>query len=101
MQDADRHIKEVAALRYDPDRDDVPQLVASGRGYVAQNILKTAREAGVPVVEDQDLAHLLAQLSAGDDIPPELYTLVAQVLLFVSNMDQAFAARLGLPKPPR
>lgn len=88
--------REVAALRYTPGTDEAPLLLAAGRGYVAEKILAKAEESGIPVVEDADLAHTLTQLAVGQEIPAELYELVAQVLLFVSNMDSAYAARLGI-----
>lgn len=80
--------REAAALHYDPDRDAAPRVVAAGRGEVAERILEKARESGVPVQIDPELAHTLNLLGLGKEIPPELYTVVAQVLLFVADMDR-------------
>jgi len=79
--------REAAALAYDPAKDDAPVVVAAGRGLVAQNILRAAEESGVPIVPDSSLAHVLNQLSVGDAIPQELYTVVAQILIFVGKVD--------------
>jgi flagellar biosynthesis protein len=79
--------REAAALSYDPLRNDAPVVVAAGRGIVADNILRAAEEHGVPVVPDQTLAKVLTQLSIGDAIPQELYTVVAQILIFVGQVD--------------
>ncbi len=84
--------KEAAALAYDPMRDDAPIVVAAGSGIVAENILRTAQEHNVPVVPDQSLARVLNQLSVGDAIPPDLYAVVAQILIFVGKVDGAYAA---------
>lgn len=85
--------REAAALAYDPSRHDAPVVVAAGRGLVADNILRIAEESGVPVVPDKSLAHVLNQLSVGDAIPQELYTVVAQILIFVGNVDEKYAGK--------
>jgi flagellar biosynthesis protein len=80
-----------AALRYDADLDDVPLLTAFGQGYVAEKILALAEQAEIPVVYDAALTDMLGKMNLGADIPPELYSVVAQILVFVSESDQAFA----------
>lgn len=89
-----RETKEVAAIRYDPDEDNVPVLVALGQGYVAEKILEKAEEHDIPVVQDEGLAKVLGKLSVGDEIPPEVYQVVAQVLLFVSSMDSSYGEKI-------
>ena len=86
--------KKAAALRYDPVSDDVPVVAAVGEGHVAERIIKKAAEYGVPVVEDAGLASVLTKMSAGDYIPPQLYEVVAKVLIFVSQMDRGYGDRL-------
>lgn len=86
--------KRAAAVSYDPESDAVPILSAFGEGYVAEKIIETAEEAGVPVVEDTDLASMLAKMSVGDEIPPSLYEVVAKVLVFVSELDQSYGSRI-------
>lgn len=85
---------QAAALRYDPEQDEVPVLAAYGEGHTAERILALAEEHGVPVKEDAGLASMLSKLSAGDRIPPELYEVVAQVLVFVGQMDREYGGRL-------
>jgi DNA helicase-2/ATP-dependent DNA helicase PcrA len=60
-----------------------------------QNILDAANEHGVAVVKDEGLAHMLGKLSVGDEIPQELYAVVAQILVFVSNIDRQYAKKTG------
>jgi flagellar biosynthesis protein len=81
-------IREAVALSYEEDVS-APTVVAAGRGYVAENIIKTAQEAGVPIHADAMLAHALNMLQVGQEIPPELYNVVAQVLLYVREIDEA------------
>jgi flagellar biosynthesis protein len=82
--------KKAVALRYDPARDDVPLVVAKGRGYLAERIQQVAQESGVPIKEDQQLAQYLMSLDLYDEIPPELYAIVAEILAFIYSMDQKY-----------
>ena len=86
--------KRAAALQYDPKSDTAPVLSAFGQGFVAEKIIETAQKTGVPIKKDVNLAHMLAGLSVGDEIPPELYEVVARVLLFVSEVDQGYGKRI-------
>ena len=79
--------KFAAALEYDPGLDNAPVLSAFGQGVLADRIIETAREAGVPVVEDPSLASLLKQVSIGDEIPESLYEVVAQLLIFLGETE--------------
>jgi len=81
-------LRETAALQYDPERDAAPRVVATGRGLVAEGILERAQASGVPVHIDPELAHTLNLLGVGREIPPELYTVAAQILLFVAHVDE-------------
>ena len=85
---------QAAALRYDPEQDDMPVLTAFGEGHVAQRIIDTAESHGVPVTVDKQLASMLSKLSVGDQIPPQLYTVVAKLLVFVGEMDRGYGERL-------
>jgi len=80
--------KVATALKYDRGNDDVPKLVAKGLGVVAENIIGTAEEHDIPVYQDERLSQQLYNLSLGDEIPPELYEIVAEVLVFIAKMDK-------------
>lgn len=80
-------IKKAVALRYAPDRQKAPILVAKGKGQMAETILQKAREHGVPVQEDSSLVEVLSKLDLDQEIPPELYQLVAEVLSFIYRSD--------------
>lgn len=75
------------ALEYVPG-EEAPKIIASGKGYLAQNIIEKAKEANVPTYEDAKLANTLSKLDIGDMIPPELYTVVAEILVFVDDCDR-------------
>ncbi|WP_430882808.1 EscU/YscU/HrcU family type III secretion system export apparatus switch protein [Fusibacter sp. JL216-2] len=79
--------KVATALKYNRGVDDVPKLVAKGLGLVAENIVKTGEEHDIPVYKDERLSKQLYNLALGEEIPPELYEIVAEVLVFIAKMD--------------
>ena len=79
--------KQAIALQYNPG-DEAPTIVASGLGIVADKIIEKAKESDVPLYEDSKLANTLSKLEIGDMIPPELYGVVAEILVFVDNLDR-------------
>lgn len=88
MADKDKNkIKQAIALEYDPS-EDAPKVIASGRGALAERIIERAKESDVPVHRDDKLADALSRLEIGEMIPPELYEVVAEILIFVDSMDK-------------
>jgi flagellar biosynthesis protein len=75
--------KTATALGYNPDKDTAPVVLASGRGKIAEQIIDIARANQIPVHEDPLLASTLSKININDVIPPELYTVVAQVFAYI------------------
>ncbi len=86
-QEKSRNQNRRFALSYDPD-DDAPKVVATGKGALAEKIIEEAKQAKVPVHKDSKLADTLSRLEIGELIPPELYEVVAEILVFVDQMDR-------------
>ena len=83
MSEFDELMRQKAvALKYNPDKNGAPVIVASGMGYLAEKITETAMEAGVPVYEDDSLATLLTQLKLGAEIPRELYQAIVDIYIY-------------------
>jgi flagellar biosynthesis protein len=78
------------ALKYDPSQV-APEVTAKGSGFVAEKILEKGRSSHIPVYKDEKLAEELTRLDIGEHIPPELYEVVAQVLIFISDLDKNYA----------
>ncbi len=78
------------ALRYDEATMGAPRVTARGRGQRALAIKELARRRQVPVVEDVPLARRLVQVEPGHEIPEELYEPVAEVLLWVQELDRQY-----------
>ncbi|MBO5551970.1 MAG: EscU/YscU/HrcU family type III secretion system export apparatus switch protein [Lachnospiraceae bacterium] len=79
--------KTAVAIQYEPG-EIAPVVVASGKGKVAERIIEAAKESDVPVHEDSKLADTLSNLEIGEMIPPELYEVVAEILVFVDRMEK-------------
>jgi flagellar biosynthesis protein len=78
--------RRATALRYEQGGR-APEVVATGAGLLADRILAAAREAGVPVRHDPALAEALGALDLGDEVPPALWTAVAETLAWAYRLD--------------
>ncbi len=81
-------IKKAVALQYEQGIDAAPRVVAAGKGFLAEKILEIAKAKDVPVYKDPVLADMLSHLDLGAEIPSELYSIVAEVLVFVYSLDK-------------
>jgi flagellar biosynthesis protein len=79
--------KKAVALTYRPEKDGAPKVAASGRGKVAERIIETAREYGIPVKDDPDLVEVLSKLDVTEEIPPSVYVVVAELLAFAYSVN--------------
>ena len=86
VTDEKKKIKTAVALEYNP-QEEAPKIIASGKGYLAEKIIETAKASDIPVHKDDRLAQSLSKLEIGEYIPKELYQVVAEVLLFVDRLD--------------
>jgi flagellar biosynthesis protein len=80
-------IKKAVALKYAPEKSAAPVLIAKGKGQIAETILQKAKESGIPIQEDASLVEVLSKLDLEQEIPAELYQLVAEVLSFIYRSD--------------
>ncbi|MBY0576843.1 MAG: EscU/YscU/HrcU family type III secretion system export apparatus switch protein [Gallionellaceae bacterium] len=77
------------ALTYGKTQGGVPQVVAKGRGLIAQAIIERAKQSGVFVHESEDLVGLLMQVELDQEIPPQLYLAVAELLAWLYRLEHA------------
>lgn len=78
--------KKAVALQYGPN-DTAPVIVASGMGYLAEKIVETAADNGVPIYEDNSLSTILTQLQLGQEIPPSLYQAIVEIYVYFLHFD--------------
>lgn len=86
MRQYTKKIKTAVALGFEPG-DEAPKILATGKGHVAEKIIEGAKENDIPVHRDPKLANTLSELDFGDYIPPELYEVVVEVLMYVDRVD--------------
>ena len=80
----DTRPKRAIALEY--DGANAPRISAMGDDALARRIIEIAREHGIPLLENDELAGLLSQLDLGDEIPETLYLCVAQIIAFAYRL---------------
>lgn len=78
---------QAVAIKYDPG-EVAPKIIATGKGKVAEKIIETAKENDVALHKDSKLADTLSKLDIGEYIPPELYEVVAEILVFVDDCEK-------------
>lgn len=83
------HMKKAVALRFEETKNLAPIVSAKGQGYVADEILKRAIEADVPIQEDRSLVEMLSQIDINQAIPEDLYLVVAEVFAYIYHVDQS------------
>ena len=76
------------ALRYKRGNDSAPKVTAKGRGALADKILAVARENNIPIRQDKALLDALYRLEINEEIPEELYRVIAEVLAFIYRMNR-------------
>ena len=81
-------MRKAVALRYDVNKNKAPEVIASGQGLLAEEILKIANDSQVPFYKHRELVESLVRLPLGSEIPPQFYELVAQILAFVLRLDE-------------
>jgi flagellar biosynthesis protein len=81
-----KKVKKATAIKYEKGYD-APIVTAAGIGYIADKILKTAKESKVAIVQNEELANLLSNVDIGSEIPIELYDAIAKVIAYVMDID--------------
>ena len=88
MAEDNKRREKAVAVKYDNQKMLAPTVVAKGEGFIARKIIERAVEADVPIVEDAALVSALISLELGEEIPAELYEVVARVLAWVYKLDK-------------
>ena len=79
--------KKAVALKYQLKSDNAPKVIAKGRGKVAEKIIEIAREHNIYIHDDPDLIEVLSQLDLNEEISPDLYVVIAELLAFVYSIN--------------
>jgi len=80
--------KEAVALKYNPQEDQAPKVIAKGKGLIAEKIISIAKEHQIQIYEDPDLIKTLMVIDIGEYIPEDLYEAIAEVLAFIYRLNR-------------
>lgn len=83
----ERNGQSAAVIRYDSETDRAPVVVAQGRGAVADQIIAMAKQHDIPLQQDSSLIGTLIDMDLGDNIPPQMYSVIAEILLMLEEME--------------
>ena len=83
-----KSLRKAVARRYDRQKEDAPKVVAKGQGKIALKIIELAQKHDIPIKDDPDLIEVLASLDIDEQIPPEIYVAVAELLAFVYSANK-------------
>lgn len=90
------------ALKYNADVMEAPRVVAKGTELFAERIKEIAKQHGVPVVENPVVARALFRLVEIDqEIPPDLYQAVAEILMFAWRLKGTAPPLSGTDTQPK
>jgi len=87
--------RQAVALRYKHEEDQAPKVSAKGRGFLAEKIIEMARAHQIPIREDKNLVQILSRLELEQEIRPEVYHAVAEILSFIYRMSQSRSSTDG------
>jgi flagellar biosynthesis protein len=78
-----------AVIRFN-EQDSSPAVIAQGRGQVAAKIIEMAKEHSIHIEDDASLVQNLLDIDLGDNIPPQLYSVMAEILLLIEEMERNY-----------
>jgi flagellar biosynthesis protein len=85
--------KQAVTLRYEPRKHRAPVVTGKGRGHLAEKILELAREHNIPIRQDKNLLQILSRLDTRQEVPPEVYKVVAEILAFIYRLSNRTQSR--------
>ncbi|MAF32084.1 MAG: flagellar biosynthesis protein FlhB [Magnetococcales bacterium] len=88
MTDKNKKDKKVVALEYDKGKSAAPLVTAKGKGLVAERILEIAKEHDIPIHSDADLVEILDKIEIEQEIPLEVYAIVAEIFAYIYKVSQ-------------
>jgi len=87
----EKNQKKAVALKYNKEKNAAPHVAAKGRGLVAERILSIAKEHDIPIQEDKDLVEILESVEVEQEIPLEVYAVVAEIFAYIYKTNKTAA----------
>ena len=93
MENMSNKKQQAVAIKYNNQSDTAPKVIAKGVGFIAEQILSTAKQHSVPVYQNKTLTSMLMAVDLDREIPAELYQAVAEVLAYIYYIDKKMGNR--------
>lgn len=88
LKNEDKKIQKAVALKYNKPESDAPKVVAKGRLSLAEHILEVAKKNDIPIQKNADLVEVLEKLEVEQEIPLELYSVVAEIFAYLYSINE-------------
>ncbi|MCT4663288.1 MAG: EscU/YscU/HrcU family type III secretion system export apparatus switch protein [Tissierellales bacterium] len=75
------------AIKYGDTDSGLPEVKAHGKGMLAEKIIELAKKNNIPMQEDPSLVANLIDLDLGDSVPPQLYSVIAEILILIEELE--------------
>ena len=85
--------KIATAITYDGEKDIAPRVTAKGQGLVAEKIIELAQKHNIPIKSDPGLVEILSRLDIDEQIPTNIYRVMAEILAFVYSLNRPHSDR--------
>ena len=96
-----QNIKKAVALEYKPAEQGAPVVTAKGQGFIADKIIALAKKRNIPIKDDPDLVQILSRIDLGEEIPPTVYQVVAELFAFIYRLNTRYQEEKSLPNSSR
>jgi len=93
-------VKRAFAITRGKGKNDQPEIHFSGSGRMADQIIDLAKKSGIPVNDDPNLVEALSRVNIDQDIPPEFYSLIDEILGFAYRLNDSMAQEEPESTPP-
>lgn len=83
-------LKKAVSLKYEPPKHEAPIVTAKGKGFIAEKIIAIAKKHHIPIKDDPDLVEILSQLDLDEQIPSNVYQIVAELFAFIYHLNKKY-----------
>ena len=83
-------LKKAVSLKYEPPKHEAPTVTAKGHGVIAEKIIAIAKKHHIPIKDDPNLVEILSRLDLDEQIPPDVYQVVAEIFAFIYHLNKKY-----------
>ena len=70
------------------DDSENPKVVAAAKGHYAKKIIEMAKEKNIDIIDDSSILSNIIDMDLGDNVPPQLYSVIAEVLFMLQKIEK-------------